>query len=88
LLFSLFAICSFNIEDDNLSVIISVNPDTLCGLVSSIIFIHDVEFGIKEQVQQCAFSTGLTTDNCNKSVIQTTIPQTLILQPLLEFRAK
>ena len=88
LLFSLFTICSFNIKDDDLPVIVSVNPDTFCGLVTPVIFIHDVEFGIKEQVQQSAFSTWLTADNCNKSVIKATFPQTLIFQPLLKFRAK
>ena len=48
LIFSLFTICSFDIKDNDLSVTVSVCPDTLCGLVSTIVFIHDVKFGVKK----------------------------------------
>ena len=47
----LFTICTFNVENKDPSVAVSVHPYTFCRLLGTMFVIHSVKFGIEEQIQ-------------------------------------
>ena len=70
---ALLAISTLNVEDEQISSLIAVEPDTFRRLLSAHVSVHDLECSVKEQVEKGRFAGALTPNDCHCAIVRASL---------------
>lgn len=84
---TLLAISAFNVVNKKVSLGVSVEPNTLGGLLATLCLIHDFESRVEKEVQEGTFAGTLAANDGNSAVVSPALLHLVFPQPVVEFRA-